>query len=126
MPLFCSPQAADIKRPERNELDRSTGTGPVLALQEPLAPQRHTTSVEVRERLVSRDRDVAMIYLFSKRQQFVQCEIQPGSPHLFTVVDSSGEELTERYHSTTELQERWSEVTSQLSREGWSGPHIVD
>ena len=91
-----------------------------------IAPQRHTTSVEVRERLVSRDRDVAMIYLFSKRQQFVQCEIHPGSPYLFTVVDSSGEELTERYHSTTELQERWSEVTSQLSREGWSGPHIVD
>ena len=67
-----------------------------------------------------------MIYLFSKRQQFVQCEIHPGSPYLFTVVDSSGEELTERYHSTTELQERWSEVKSQLSRDGWSGPHIVD
>lgn len=67
-----------------------------------------------------------MIYLFSKRQQFVQCEILPGSPHVLTVVDSSGDELTERYHSASELQERWYEVTSQLSSEGWSGPYPVD
>lgn len=67
-----------------------------------------------------------MIYLFSKRQQFIQCEIHPGAPHVFTIVDSSGDELIERYHSTSDLQERWYEVTSHLSSEGWSGPHAVD
>jgi hypothetical protein len=67
-----------------------------------------------------------MIYLFSKRHQFVQCEIHPGSPHVFTVMDSSGDEITERYHSIADLQERWYEVANQLSSDGWSGPHIVD
>ena len=63
-----------------------------------------------------------MIYFFWKQQQFVQCEIHPGRPHLFTVIDSGGEEHTERYHSAEDVQERWRELTNELTRGGWSGP----
>ena len=63
-----------------------------------------------------------MIYSFRKHQQFVQCEIHPGRPHVFTLIDSGGEEHTERYHSAADLEERWREVTRQLSCGGWSGP----
>ena len=63
-----------------------------------------------------------MIYFFRKQQQFVQCEIRPGRPHVFTLIDSGGEEHTERYQSVTDVQERWSEVTRELTRGGWSGP----
>ena len=63
-----------------------------------------------------------MIYFFWKHQQFVQCEIHPGRPHVFTVIDSGGEELTGRYNSAAELEQRWAEVNKQLIREGWTGP----
>ena len=38
-----------------------------------------------------------MIFFFWKHQQFVQCEIHPGRPHVFRLIDSGGEEHTERY-----------------------------
>lgn len=67
-----------------------------------------------------------LIYFFAKQQQFVQCEIHPGPPHVFRLIDSDGEELTERYGSATELQERWYQVATQLTRIGWSGPFGPD
>ena len=63
-----------------------------------------------------------MIYFFAKQQQFVQCEVHPGCPHVFRVIDSDGEALTERYSSASDLQERCDEVAAELTRRGWSGP----
>jgi hypothetical protein len=63
-----------------------------------------------------------MIYFFWKHQQFVQCEIHPGRPHVFRLIDSGGEEHTERYDSAEDLQDRWSELTRELTCGGWSGP----
>ena len=40
-----------------------------------------------------------MIYFFSRQQQFVRCEIYPGSPHVLTLVDQHGVEHTERLKS---------------------------
>ena len=63
-----------------------------------------------------------MIYFFAKQRQFVQCEIHPGRPHVFRVIHSDGEELTEEYSSASDLQTRWYEVAAELTRIGWSGP----
>jgi len=63
-----------------------------------------------------------VIYFFSKGDRFVQCEIYPGRPHVLTVVDVSGAERTERFHSGGDLHDRWTEVQQQLLADGWSGP----
>lgn len=66
--------------------------------------------------------EIGVIYFFSKDHRFVQCEIYPGRPHVLTVVDASGAERTERFHSGGDLHDRWTEVQQQLLAEGWSGP----
>lgn len=67
-----------------------------------------------------------MIYFFWKHQQFVQCEIYPGRPYVFRLIDSYGGERTEQYHSAVDLQDRWDEVTRHLSCGGWVGPFVRD
>lgn len=67
-----------------------------------------------------------MIYLVSKRQQFLQCE-RPSWPasHVLIVIEPGGpggEEETERYTCAVELQRRWGAVHRQLEDDGWSGP----
>ena len=64
----------------------------------------------------------ALIYFFSKGQEFVRCEIHPGRPHVFRIIDASGVEQVERHHSDEDLQTRWNQVTSELAYDGWTGP----
>ena len=63
-----------------------------------------------------------MIYFFSRQQQFVRCEIYPGSPHVLTLVDQHGVEHTERLKSAKDLELRWTEMRDELARNGWHGP----
>jgi hypothetical protein len=63
-----------------------------------------------------------VIYFFVKKHRFLRCEIHPGQPNLLTVIDPSGREHTERLASSEDLETRWSEVRTQLSNDGWSGP----
>ena len=63
-----------------------------------------------------------MIYFFAKQQQFVQCEIHPGRPHVLTIIDPDGVEHTERHSCAEQLLVRWTEVHGQLARDGWIGP----
>ena len=63
-----------------------------------------------------------MIYFFAKDQRFLRCEIHPGQPNLLTVIDPTGREHTERLASTEELEQRWTEVRTQLGQDGWTGP----
>ena len=63
-----------------------------------------------------------MIYFFTNGQEFVRCEIHPGRPHVFRIVNSHGEEHVERYHSEMDMQGRWHEVARQLTHDGWTGP----
>jgi hypothetical protein len=63
-----------------------------------------------------------MIYFFAKAQQFTQCEIHPGPPHLLRVITPNGSEEIERYRSWQDVEYRWAEITERLHREGWSGP----
>ena len=63
-----------------------------------------------------------VIYFFSKKRRFLRCEIHSGQPNLLTVFDPSGREHTERLASSEDLEARWTEIRSQLSDDGWSGP----
>ena len=63
-----------------------------------------------------------MIYFFMKEQQFFQCEIYPGRPHVLRVIAARGSELTEQFDSTAVLEERWRELKADLRRSGWRGP----
>ena len=64
----------------------------------------------------------AVIYFFSKQDQFLRCEIHPGQPHVLTLVDANGVEHTERHTSAEALETRWSEVRTELLLGGWIGP----
>jgi hypothetical protein len=63
-----------------------------------------------------------VIYFFSRQGQFVRCEIHPGQPNLLTVIDANGIEHTERHTCADDLEARWTEVRTELSRAGWIGP----
>ena len=65
---------------------------------------------------------VVVIYFFAKGQQLLQCEIHPGPPHVLTVIEPGGVQHTERYHSSSLLDQRWQEVRQQYADEGWQGP----
>lgn len=65
---------------------------------------------------------VAVIYFFSKDRQYIRCEIYPGRPHVFTLLNPDGIENTEHYASAADLEARWSSLACELSRAGWSGP----
>ena len=63
-----------------------------------------------------------MTYFFAKAQQFTQCEIHPGPPHVLRVITPNGPEEIERYSSWVDVQYRWSELAEGLYRDGWVGP----
>ena len=63
-----------------------------------------------------------LIYFFSKQDQFLRCEIYPGQPHRLTLVDANGAEHTERHTTTQALEARWTDLRTQLLRDGWIGP----
>jgi hypothetical protein len=63
-----------------------------------------------------------VIYLFSKEQRFLLCDISTGQRHRLTVIHSEGVKLTEQHPSADDLAVRWSEVKGELVRDGWSGP----
>ena len=63
-----------------------------------------------------------MIYFFTKGQEFVRCEIMPGSPHALRVIEPDGAEHAEHFFSTEQLDDRWSAIRGELQRAGWSGP----
>lgn len=63
-----------------------------------------------------------MIYFFQKDGQFVQCELYPGRPHVFTVIEPEGIECTEQYSSAADLQARCDTLRMGLNEQGWSGP----
>ena len=63
-----------------------------------------------------------MIWFFSKSQQFTQCEIHPGPPHLLRVITPNGSEQIEHYRSWLDVQDRWAEIAEGLLRDGWTGP----
>jgi len=60
-----------------------------------------------------------VIYFFLKDQQFVQCEVYPGRPHVFTVIEPGGVEHSELYSSSAELQARYDALRLGLNEEGW-------
>jgi hypothetical protein len=74
------------------------------------------------ESLIPPERRSDVIYFFSRHQQFLRCEIQPGSPHVLTLIDHLGVEHTERLTSAEELEARWTEMRDELARDGWMGP----
>ena len=76
----------------------------------------------IEEAVISRSAARAVIYFFAKQDQFVQCEMHPGRPHVLTIIDADGVEHTERHSSVDQLLERWTEVHRQLARDGWIGP----
>ena len=63
-----------------------------------------------------------MIYFFLKDGQFLQCEVHPGRPHVFRVVEPKGTEQTEEYSSTADLQARCDSLRVGLTQGGWTGP----
>jgi hypothetical protein len=63
-----------------------------------------------------------VIYFFSRGQQYARCEVLPGVPHVLRVVDADGTEHTERCYSAVQLEDRWTQVCSELLRDGWEGP----
>jgi hypothetical protein len=63
-----------------------------------------------------------VIYLFSKEQRFLLCEVHARQQHRLTVIHSDGVEYTERHASADDLQVRWCNVRGELVRNGWSGP----
>ena len=67
-----------------------------------------------------------MIHFASKQHQFLRCEIYPGQPHVLTVIGADGVEHTERHTTTEALEARWSDLRTQLVRDGWIGPFDRD
>ena len=63
-----------------------------------------------------------VIYFFLKDQQLLQCEVYPGRPHVFTVIEPGGVEHTELYSPSAQLQARCDVLRLELNEEGWSGP----
>ena len=63
-----------------------------------------------------------MIYFFTRDDEFVQCEIYPGTPHVLTVITPDGGHQTEQHESSHGLHARWGEVSRQLTQRGWQGP----
>ena len=63
-----------------------------------------------------------MIHVVSKQHQFLRCEIYPGQPHVLTVIGADGVEHTERHSTTEALEARWTDLRTQLVRDGWIGP----
>ena len=63
-----------------------------------------------------------MVYFFTKGPAFLRCEIWPGRPHVFTVIEPGGLEHTDRYQSSAQLHDRWEAVRDQLLAEDWNGP----
>ena len=63
-----------------------------------------------------------MIYFFLKDRRFLQCEVHPGRPHLFRMIEAEGVEHTEEYWSTVELGARCDSLCRGLIKQGWSGP----
>ena len=63
-----------------------------------------------------------MIYFFSKGPEYLQCEIQPGRPHVLTLVAPDGAVQSERYASGSDLVERWEQLTVHMADDGWHGP----
>jgi hypothetical protein len=44
----------------------------------------------IEEAVISRSAARTVIYFFAKQDQFVQCEMHPGRPHVLTVIDADG------------------------------------
>jgi hypothetical protein len=63
-----------------------------------------------------------VIHLSSKQHQFLRCEIFPGQPHVLTVVGADGVEHIERHTTTEALEARWTDLRTQLLRDGRIGP----
>jgi hypothetical protein len=63
-----------------------------------------------------------VIYFFSKGREYLQCEIQPGRPHVLTLVAPDGGAQSERYASGSDLVERWEQLTVDMTDDGWHGP----
>ena len=63
-----------------------------------------------------------MIYFFSKDREYLECEIQPGQPHVLTLVAPDGAAQSERYASGSDLIERLEQLTVSMADEGWQGP----
>jgi hypothetical protein len=63
-----------------------------------------------------------VIYFFCKGAEYLQCEIQPGRPHVLTFVAPDGAMQSERYTSGFDLVERFEQLTLRLAADGWLGP----
>jgi len=63
-----------------------------------------------------------MIYFFTRDDEFLQCEIYPGTPHVLTVITPDGGQQTEQHDSSDGLHARWGEVSRRLWEQGWQGP----
>ena len=59
-----------------------------------------------------------MIYFFSKGREYLECEIQPGQPHVLTLVATNATSDL----SSPDLVERWEQLTVSMAEEGWQGP----
>jgi hypothetical protein len=63
-----------------------------------------------------------MIYFFTRDDEFTQCEIYPGPPHVFTVITPDGGQQTEQHECSDALHARWDDVSRRLIGQGWQGP----
>jgi hypothetical protein len=63
-----------------------------------------------------------VVYFFSRGDEFIQCEIRPGAPHMLALV-KPGEPKAVEWHGTSEsLEARRNEIREELARQGWRGP----
>lgn len=67
-----------------------------------------------------------MIWLFERQGEYLRYEARPakdGSGFELIITSPDGTEVTERFDDSGALSKRQRELESQLSGEGWSGPH---
>ena len=70
-----------------------------------------------------------MVYFFSKRNQFVRCVLDVAESRgafRITLIATDGTEHHQMYASSSEANERWTEMQRTLVEDGWEGPLGID
>jgi hypothetical protein len=63
-----------------------------------------------------------VVYFFSRGDEFIQCEIHPGAPHLLAVMKPGEPQAVEWYRPSQTFDGRRNETREELVRQGWCGP----
>jgi hypothetical protein len=62
------------------------------------------------------------MYFFSRDDEFIQCEIHPGAPHMLAVIKPGEPKAVEWHRSSETLDARQNEIREEFTRQGWFGP----